>query len=436
MSFLSHGQLRHGAWSSTFADGAHSARGIFAGPESAPGLWERRWENPFDAVVLPVIDSDGAIFSIDPHGRPFGLTATGAELPLPGPFDSHAGVPAGAIGTGGPGGASGSRMALTAGSNGPAGAHFSGTPELCLGPDRVLVVATADGLVCLSLTAGLRWQIRDLAVCAPLVAPSGNELYVLAPSQQKALIALGMGTGIEHWRTTFPLQQVSRPAIGADGTLYLTACFATGAQHWLLALDGRTGEERWRQKIAPTLTCAAPRLFGDELIFVGGDGGLQALPHNGPAHWAMRPGPMSEIAVNHLGQVLFLHDLKSQRFTRLTAYWPDGQLHAEAVVPPERGFPRGARPVVDAVGNVYLLRHADPASDLPIEVCRFDLDLHPTWTAPLRGAAPSGAGLAIGPRSLVIAAAWAAAGSAPVAAATPVRAAGSPWPSQGLWVLR
>lgn len=325
MSFLTHAQLRHGVWSALHADSAHSDRGIFQGPRHGRIAW-RKPVPQLTVPLNPVLDLDGNLYACVPD-QLLGWNANGDPLLLPDRPDR------------------------------PLEFHDRIGAEQHLGPGRTLILTTGSAVSCLSLQGSLRWQVRNLAATRPVISPDGNELYLLiTPGDRDGLelIALGTGTGIEHWRQSFPRDGVSAPAIAADGTLYVVAEDAGRTQQTLRAIDGKTGEEHWRQKIAPTLQCRAPRLFGDELIYVSGTSMLQAFQPTGAAIWSLKIAADQPPAIAGAGQLLLLQGQPADSQWQLCAYWPDGQSAGQAVLPSQvNAF--GLPPVVDAIGCVYML---------------------------------------------------------------------------------
>lgn len=130
-----------------------------------------------------------------------------------------------------------------------------------------------------------RWEFDRNVMCSPVQVGS-----VLVVATEERIWGIDAETGRELWKTEFSTRLVpDSPSLTHEGL----AIFLT--RDGLLALDGRTGQERWNV----SATKLAPRLCLGRLIIVGKNGELQALdPSTGQSRWRTGDESFQAVAVD------------------------------------------------------------------------------------------------------------------------------------------
>ncbi|HTL53734.1 MAG TPA: PQQ-binding-like beta-propeller repeat protein [Planctomycetota bacterium] len=367
MAFLTNSQLRHGAWGSPAADSAHSNRGVFAGAREGKIVWREALAPELGSVsTYPVADPAGNLYFSASRGGLQARTPQGAPILIPHP----------SIG-------------------------LKDELSLHVGPGPTLVAVCKNALVCVGLDGMPRWRIEGFPGGSAMVAPDGHALYVAQPGPGNSgyvLVALGLGTGIEHWRLPFP-GRISGPAIDAEGTLYVVAHYDASPPYRLLAIDGKSGELLWQQKVAPMLALREPRLFGDDLVLVASSEILQAFYRDGRSAWTHALHDPGNPSVSAAGQVAVLSGSPATpQKPSLWTCWPDGPLHRE--VDPPRGLRFISDPLFDAGGNLYLMAHDESWQKM---LLKYTPDLDLVWTGGVHGDKYSDIRLAVLPDAIVLA---------------------------------
>jgi len=129
-------------------------------------------------------------------------------------------------------------------------------------------------------------------VGCPAVSKDGKHVYFGASDAR--VYALDAGSGQLEWSHPIGADVSAPVAVGSDNTIYAAGWTGTGAG--LVALDGRTGEEKWRfspedVRRLDTLAASSPALWGG-MVYVGSlDGSLYAVDAStGKLRWSLRTG--------------------------------------------------------------------------------------------------------------------------------------------------
>ena len=179
-----------------------------------------------------------------------------------------------------------------------------------LGTNGLLYVASRDGqLYALDSATGVkRWAFAAPANSAPAIGWDGT-VYLSAGSPTQQVYAVNGATGLKRW--AFPLgaygdpdssnPRMSPPAIGSDGTVY-----AAGIAGRIYGLDGASGAEKWEFATGGPVRCS-PALGDDGNVYVGSeDGKVYALDGaSGTLLWTFATGGkvISSPAVDRAGTV-------------------------------------------------------------------------------------------------------------------------------------
>lgn len=131
-------------------------------------------------------------------------------------------------------------------------------------------------------TGAKRWEKPiGMSRAAPLVGPDGT-LYVA--NQNGGILALDSQSGVERWTATTGFNRGSA-ALGADGTLYLV-----GPTSRLSALDGTSGAKKWTFELGPRASdseSSPPAVGADGTVYVTNDTKLYALSsHDAAVKWS------------------------------------------------------------------------------------------------------------------------------------------------------
>ncbi len=188
---------------------------------------------------------------------------------------------------------------------------FAGTLDPTIGPDGTVYAWNENkGLEALNPQNGDRyWSSADAyASTVPALSPDGTTLYVAGRVDLYALSA-GPTGGLVEW--TYPIAVTDVPAVGPDGTIYVTS-----------------------------------------------GGTLDAINANGTLKWSyVSPdgtfAPNSPATVTAAGQVVACLDV-GDGGTVVVLRRSDGTLAWSYSAPPETGFTYFSSPVSDAGGNIYI----------------------------------------------------------------------------------
>ncbi len=134
------------------------------------------------------------------------------------------------------------------------------------------------------------------------------------------------------WQYTQRMSQDSGYSPTAAGGTVFVGCEHNGA---LLALDGRTGEERWRFYTAAPIRFAP--VANDTHVFVGSDDGyLYCLDHQGELVWKLRGGPADRLVIGHermmsAWPISTKPLLDGETLYFVAGYWPVDGIYVRAV---------------------------------------------------------------------------------------------------------
>jgi outer membrane protein assembly factor BamB len=182
----------------------------------------------------------------------------------------------------------------------PTGTASVSTPPAVAGNLVITPFATAypGATVAVSLATGKEvWRGPD-PMQGAAVAVDGDLAYIFG--KNGFFYALEAATGRERWKLAFATNRApcaSRPIV-KDGVVYLTGIgaatpdnAANSTGYYLFAVDGRTGQERWRYRaeapyVHPGVCLEQPVLAGDT-IFATGETFLYAIDRaTGRNRWA------------------------------------------------------------------------------------------------------------------------------------------------------
>lgn len=134
------------------------------------------------------------------------------------------------------------------------------------------------------------------------------------------------------WEFTQRMGRDSGYLTATGGGLAFVGCEHNGA---LLALDAKTGEERWRFHTAAPIRWAP--VATDSRVYVGSDDGfLYCLNHAGEVEWKLRGGPSERYVIGHERMMsawpISTTPLLADGTLYFTAgYWPVDGIHVHAV---------------------------------------------------------------------------------------------------------
>ncbi len=268
---------------------------------------------------------------------------------------------------------------------GPYGSDLSTTPAV-LDDGTVLWPGPGDALHAVAPTGEGMWRLEfDGLVLSPVV--TGDRLVIA-----------DMGGGLHTFRWTDGDRRVrpvpvwsldhgtesySSPAV-ADGVIY------AAADHHLLAVDLRTGAERWRFETGALIE-VSPSIAADGIIVVASnDPFTYGIGPDGVERWRHRRGALSfsspattetglVYAGDHQGGVAVLDARTGERVARYQAPWPTAQVRSVGV---------WTAPLIDGVHRVYFgTRHGHILGFAPDGTRLFDIttgatvDSYPALTA-------------------------------------------------------
>lgn len=226
----------------------------------------------------------------------------------------------------------------------------------------------------------LKWKygpIDNYVRSAPSISPDGKVFFTADSNGGFRLLALNQD-GELLWSFNSKGFSSSLPAVGSDGTIYITvdnclyALNQDGSVKWkykpidmgegspTVAGDGTiyfgsrdgflyafnsNGSLRWSRKFEPSVIDGPA--ISKEHIYVGGGKGMHVLDHNGKLEWSFKTN--SQIRQPVIGPDGSIYFGEFSEGKTLYAINPDGSLKWEF----DAGYSIEASPAVDSKGNVY-----------------------------------------------------------------------------------
>lgn len=156
-----------------------------------------------------------------------------------------------------------------------------------LGPDGTLYFGSGTKYYAVDAATGVqKWDftIGPVSPSAPVLGPDGT-LYVANEDNSLSnnkLYALNAATGVKKWEfapsgtsTKAGIVRINSPAIGEDGTLYVSLTFFDNAifDDVLYALHPSTGLPKWNIRPATEGIISGPSMAGDGTLYVRVDNG-------------------------------------------------------------------------------------------------------------------------------------------------------------------
>ncbi len=148
-------------------------------------------------------------------------------------------------------------------------------------------------------SGGVRWQSTAPVAWADFAntpALAGDLLFAPVEAPVSGVLALSASTGEALWYAPFGFTSVTAPALDAE-SIYLAGWGVRNPRDrvhndtsgMVIALDQRTGRERWRF-LSPSRF--GPVALGAQLLFIPSDHGVYALNRStGQKHWQARFSP-------------------------------------------------------------------------------------------------------------------------------------------------
>ena len=134
------------------------------------------------------------------------------------------------------------------------------------------------------------------------------------------------------WEFTQRMGRDTGYPVAAGGGLAFVGCEHNGA---LLALDGRTGEERWRFYTGAPIRHSP--VASDTHVYVGSDDGhLYCLNMKGELAWKLRGGPANRLVIGH-ERIMSAWPISTEPLLQddvlyfVGGYWPVDGVHVHAV---------------------------------------------------------------------------------------------------------
>jgi subtilisin family serine protease/outer membrane protein assembly factor BamB len=273
-----------------------------------------RWRSPHDWITSePAVGGDGTIYIGSRNGN-YGLSAVNPDGTQRWRFQTTDEVRAVAIGLGGtlfvgtfgeellavnPDGTEQWRLSL--------GEGYWSNPSLSIGRDGTLyTVARDDRLYAIRPDGGERWRIwRDGGFAPPAAIGADGAIYI--GSQDEGHLYVFNPDGTERWRFKTGWASHS-PVIAADGAIYISAydgSVAPWPQHILYAINS-DGTMRWRFISRREIT-STPALGADGTIYLTSYTSLYAIDRDGTLQWKSPTGYFVESSptIGHDGTVYF-----------------------------------------------------------------------------------------------------------------------------------
>jgi hypothetical protein len=133
----------------------------------------------------------------------------------------------------------------------------------------------------------VKWQfpLSDYAGSSAAIDSAGNVYFTM---RSYLVYCLGPD-GTERWRYRSPQALYGTPALGADGTVYVTGSIDAETHNVSLLALSADGKLKWSYYLGGSRTCS-PTLGQDSIVYVGSELGLYAVQaETGPAD---SPWPM------------------------------------------------------------------------------------------------------------------------------------------------
>ncbi|PSP54744.1 pyrrolo-quinoline quinone, partial [Halobacteriales archaeon QH_7_68_42] len=141
---------------------------------------------------------------------------------------------------------------------------------LSLRNGRLYAATEGNRLVQLNTQGNEVWSVSTGAGATGTPAVTEDLVYV--GTRDGELIAFTVGDGFEEWRYTEPTNEVSSPAVVADGTVY----FGSNDSN-VYAVDAQSGGPEWSFGTGNNIVNPAPVVSGG-MVFIGSrDGTFYAL---------------------------------------------------------------------------------------------------------------------------------------------------------------
>jgi outer membrane protein assembly factor BamB len=239
---------QRGGWSTLLAGASHFGLARSEGPQNARVRWKRTLEGPIvqgpvtRADVAYVSSAKGVLHAID--------IASGADLWT---YDGGAG----------------------------AGTADLSTSPTVLADGTILFPAGADRLVALDPSGHVLWSITGSAQPLTPAVEEARRLLVIADTRGTVSgYRLGRGDAppVRLWTRALSAESFGNPALGSDGTSYVTA------GHVLVAIAA-DGALRWQVKIAQTIETGAALAEDGTVVFGGNDQIEYGIGPDGALRW-------------------------------------------------------------------------------------------------------------------------------------------------------
>ncbi len=139
--------------------------------------------------------------------------------------------------------------------------YVASTGSMTVGPSYLYAL---DGK-----TGKEKWKVQDCTGSSSVAI--GKDGTIFTQGESGAFYALNPKDGSKKWTVMMEIPQVSSPAVGGDGTVYVAA------GHTLHALDPATGAENWDFETGTSIY-SSPTIADDGTIYIGsGDGKFYAV---------------------------------------------------------------------------------------------------------------------------------------------------------------
>jgi len=170
------------------------------------------------------------------------------------------------------------------------GGQSHGSP-LFLPQEELLVTGTTDGILHAFdvATGARRWTFVTKQTDA-VSDPAYHDGRIYVGSDDNNLYALNATTGKVIWQLGLSEDVNGGPAVGPDGTLYVTT------SSWRLVAVAANGKRKWTVSLAqvrnPTGFCLSPPAIDRAVgtVYVGGFDGLYAYGYDGKLKWRFASG--------------------------------------------------------------------------------------------------------------------------------------------------
>jgi outer membrane protein assembly factor BamB len=254
-----------------------------------------------------------------------------------------------------------------------AGGALNETPAVAT--DGVVYVAT--NILYAIKDGRTLWQRKNVVgTFGPTIGPDGT---VYAWNENKGLEALNPQNGDRYWSSADAYAS-SEPALSPDGT----TLYVAGSVDLYALSAGRTGGQvEWTYPITAT---DVPAVGPDGTIYVSSGGTLDAINANGTLKWSyVSPdgtfAPSSPAAVTAAGQVVASLDVGYGGIV-VVLQQSDGTLAWSYSAPPEPSFTYFSSPVSDADGNIYIQNASAVSEFSPQGSLMWTTDVYPYGGSP------------------------------------------------------